>query len=110
MSPTTKVIWVKGYIVGMYTAWANNTFITYNFNNTGNVAIATSPTETDSIKTFQINFRDNSSVGKTILLYANPDNFGKKAYFHGDIEDSPQKSYGEGVVFSKIQTAIVFED
>lgn len=84
-------VWVKGYIVGYYGGFTEDS-LNKEPNNVDNVAIADSSVETEYINTFKIDFSKNPDVGKPIRLKENPDNILKMAYFYGDIEQFKEKS------------------
>ena len=89
MNPT-KDKWVKGYIVGQYPSFSNDSINTNpaTFSNHLNVAIASSPHETNYQNTFRIDFSDNALIGDNVDLNKKSENIRKSAYFYGDISKS----------------------
>lgn len=89
MNPT-KDKWVKGYIVGQYPSYSNDSINTNpaTFSNHLNVAIASSPHETNYQNTFRIDFSDNALIGDNVDLNKKSENIRKSAYFYGDISKS----------------------
>ncbi|HBX46727.1 MAG TPA: hypothetical protein DEG28_12705, partial [Porphyromonadaceae bacterium] len=79
-------VWVKGYIVGYYTGTKYTSFKNNN-EDTGctNIALATSPTETEATNTFPVELK-KETIRTALNLKENPENFKKEVIVQGNLE------------------------
>lgn len=85
-------VWVKGFIVGYY---SGNSYKSFVDNATGvakatNIALAATPHETDSSKTFPVQLSSSTkattAVRESLNLQSHPENLGKEVLIRGDLE------------------------
>lgn len=81
-----KDVWVIGFVVGYYSGTTHTSFVNNatNVSSASNIALAASPTETDSKKTMPVQL-PAGAIRDIVNLQQNPQNLGKQIMLRGDI-------------------------